>query len=372
MRRYPAFDPPEYVAWEPDPDRVRAYRRRIQEDPRRSALVATLSHADLLVLYRDLLRTRLHDIGLKRWVKTGVISKAWLGTGEEAVTVGAVAALRPADDVVCPMIRNAGALHMMGVSLADLFRGYLATADSLSRGRDLHIGDLRHNVLQPISHMGTNAEVMAGVALSFQLRDEPRVALTFVGDGATKTAAFHEGVNMAAVLGLPLVVVVQDNGVALGTRREQHGAGASAEWAAAYGIPCWTADGNHVLDVWAATRLAVDRSRRGEGPGMVVAETFRMGGHATHDEREARETFAPELFAEWGRRDPIGLFECHLREEGLGDDDLAEVEEAVTAEMEAAATLARESQSNPPPPEFAEYVGFTEGGTLLGLEKRPI
>lgn len=372
MRRYPAFDPPEYVDWTPDPDLVRSYRRRIQQDPQRLALSVALSRPDLLALYRDLLRTRLHDIGLKRWVKTGVISKAWLGTGEEAVTVGSVAALDPHRDVVCPMIRNAGALHMMGVPLADLFRGYLATPDSLSRGRDLHIGDLRRNVLQPISHMGTNAQVIAGVALAFSCRDEPRTALTFVGDGATRTAAFHEGANLAAVLGLPVVFVIQDNQVALGTRSEQHGGGDPADLAQAYGIASWTADGNHVLDTYAATRLAVDRARRGEGPGIVVARTFRMGGHATHDEREARETFPSELFSTWGRRDPVGLYEAYLLEEGVPEATLLEIEDDVTAEMDQAADEALRSRSRTPSPELAKYVGFTEGDTLVGLKNRPI
>jgi TPP-dependent pyruvate/acetoin dehydrogenase alpha subunit len=372
MRRYPAFDPPEYVDWVADPELTRSYRRRIQQDAERSALIAALDTPDLLGLYRDLLRTRIHDIGLKRWVRTGVISKAWLGTGEEAVTVGTVSALDTSRDVVCPMIRNAGALHMMGVPLADLFRGYLATADSLSGGRDLHIGDLGRNVLQPISHMGTNAQVMTGIALSFRMKGEPRVALTFIGDGATKTAAFHEGVNMAAVLGLPVVFVIQDNQVALGTRSEVHGLGHPVEWAAAYGIPVWQADGNHVLDTYAATRMAVERCRRGEGPGLVVAETFRMGGHATHDEREARETFPAELFEHWGRRDPVGLFETYLLEEGHDETDLRRIEDAVTGEMERAAEEALESRDRPPSPESAKFVGFSEGGPLVGLRKRPI
>ena len=372
MRRYPAFDPPEYLDWTADAERIASFRRRIHEDSQRLALTGSLSRVDLLDLYRDLLRTRLHDIGLKRWVKTGVISKAWLGTGEEAVTVGSVAALDPEVDVVCPMIRNAGSLHMMGVPLSDLFRGYLATPDSLSKGRDLHIGDLRRNVLQPVSHMGTNAQVMAGVALAFKSRGEARVALTFVGDGATKTAAFHEGVNLAAVLGLPVVFVIQDNQVALGTRSEQHGAGQSADWASAYGVPCWLADGNHVLDMYAASRLAVDRCRNGEGPAIVVASTFRMGGHATHDEREARETFSPALFESWGRRDPIGMFEAYRLDEGVAAEQLEEIERDVTVQMDRAADEALLSRQRAILPESAIFDGFSEGGPLVGLHKRPI
>ncbi|HSG49484.1 MAG TPA: thiamine pyrophosphate-dependent enzyme, partial [Longimicrobiales bacterium] len=175
MKRFPAYDPPEYLAWAPDPEEDRRFRSPFQ-DPERADVLAGLSRDDLLGFYRHLLRTRLHDIALKRWVRTGVISKAWLGTGEEAVTVGTVAALDPARDVICPMIRNAGALPMMGVPLADCFRGYLASVDSPSGGRDLHIGDLGRNVVQPISHMGTNVAVMAGVALAFRSRGEDRVS----------------------------------------------------------------------------------------------------------------------------------------------------------------------------------------------------
>lgn len=372
MKRFPAYDPPEYVSWTPDPDLVRGYRERLLVDPERAYHVRALDPSALLSIHADLLRTRLHDIALKRWVRTGVISKAWLGTGEEAVTVGAVAALDRAGDVVSPMIRNAGALHMMGMPLADLFRGYLATSDSPSQGRDLHIGDLSRGVIQPISHMGTSVTVVTGAALAFRNQEVDRVALTWVGDGATRTAACHEGMNLAAVLGVPAVFVIQNNQVALGTRVDQHSKGDLDRLPELYGIPSWSCDGNNVLDVFAATRMAVDRCRRGEGPAAVVARTFRMGGHATHDDREARETFAPERFAEWGRRDPVGLFESYLLDEGIGADTLARLEEEVAAEMDRAADEALRSRDRIPPPEQALYQGISEGDVLVGLRHRPV
>ena len=372
MRRYPAFDPPEYLSWAPDVNLVRNYRERLEVHEDRAEIVAALSADQLLSIYRDLLRTRLHDIGLKRWVRTGVISKAWLGTGEEAVTVGSVRALDPARDVVSPMIRNAGALHMMGMSLASMFRGYLATSDSPSRGRDLHIGDMDKGVIQPISLMGTSVTVMAGAALAFRNRGEDRVALTWVGDGATKTAACHEGLNLAAAQDVPAIFVIQNNQVALGTRVDQHTAGDLAEWPAMYGIPGFRCDGNNVMDVFAATTLAVRLCRGGQGPAIVVADTFRMGGHATHDEREARETFSPALFAHWGQRDPIGMFEAYLEEGGISPEALQSVEAEVTEEMDQAAAEALESRDRIPPPEQALYDGFSSGGVLLGLENRPI
>lgn len=370
MKRYPAFDPPEYVAWQHDPALLQAYVDQIEADPARKAIVDQLSNDQLLELYRDLLRTRLHDIGLKRWVRTGVISKAWLGTGEEAVTVGTVRALDPDRDIVSPMIRNAGALHMMGMPLSDMFRGYLATSDSPSRGRDLHIGDLPRGIIQPISHMGTSVTVVAGVALSFQTRGEDRVAMTWVGDGATKTAACHEGMNFAAVQDLPVIFVIQNNQVALGTRAEQHGAGSLHDWPAMYGIESFVCDGNNLLDVFAATKLAADLCRTGKGPAAIVADTFRMGGHATHDEKEARDTFAGDLFAEWGRRDPVGQFESFLQYRGIEASTLQQIEREVTDEMDQAADEALASRHLIPPPEQALYDGFSEGDVLVGLTHR--
>src|SRR5438309_11052753 len=107
MHRFPAFDPPEYVDWKADPALARRFRETIEHTPERAALVARLSTDDRLALYAGLLRARLHDIQLKRWVRTGIISKAWLGTGEEATTVGPVHALERGTDIVAPMIRNA-------------------------------------------------------------------------------------------------------------------------------------------------------------------------------------------------------------------------------------------------------------------------
>lgn len=362
MKRYPAFDPPEYVEWEPDPAQVSEYRERLESDPERWARIRELDEEALLELYAGLLRTRLQDIALKRWVRQGVLSKAWLGTGEEAVTVGAVHALDRDRDLVAPMIRNAGALAEMGVPLEDVFHGVLATRRSQTGGRDLHFGSLEHGVLQPISHVGDMVPVTTGVALAFRKRGEGRVALTWVGDGATKTAAFHEGINLAAVQGVPAVFVIQNNQVALGTRLEQHQAGSFAHWPKMYGVAGSQADGNNVLDVWAATRLAAERARAGKGPVMLVVDTFRMGGHATHDEGEARRTFPEELFRHWGRRDPVGLYEEYLVGAGVDRDRLAREESRVTEEIEAAAERVRaEKDGLLPEPDAAELDGFSEG-----------
>ena len=354
MKRFPAFDPPEYVDWKPDPALVRAFRSTLETNPERAGIVSTLTPDSKLQLYRGLLRARLHDIELKRGVRTGVISKAWLGTGDEATTVGPVHALERGKDIVAPMIRNAPACCEMGMAIADMLRAYLATADSPSGGRDLHVGSFRHGVLQPISHVGDMVPVISGIALTFKIKGEPRVALTWVGDGSTNTAAAHEGTNFAAVQHVPAIFIIQNNQVALGTRLQQHHLPADfRDWPASYGVWGATFDGNNVLDAYSATRIAAARCRTGNGPALLIAETFRMGGHATHDEREARETFPAELFKSWGKRDPIGLYEEYLKEEGVTAKALGEIEREITEQVERAAAEALASREKMPKGESA-------------------
>jgi pyruvate dehydrogenase E1 component alpha subunit/2-oxoisovalerate dehydrogenase E1 component alpha subunit len=354
MKRYPAFDPPEYVDWTPDPALARGFRTTLESRPERAAVVASLSADEHLALYAGLVRARLQDIQLKRWVRTGVISKAWLGTGEEATTVGPVHALERGSDIVAPMIRNAAACCESGLPVAAMLRAYLGSDDSPSRGRDLHVGALSRGVLQPISHVGDMVPVIAGIALTFKMRGERRVALTWVGDGATKTATAHEGTNFAAVQQVPAIFIIQNNQVALGTRLAQHHLpGDFADWATSYGIWGAAFDGNNVLDAYAATKLAAARCRAGNGPAVLVAETFRMGGHATHDEREARATLPDELFKTWGKRDPIGLYEEYLKDAGRSAQQLGAVEAEVTTEVELAAAEALRSREQMPPGESA-------------------
>ena len=386
MKRYPAFDPPEYVAWKRDDRDVADFRKRVHADSARAAVIERLTEDQRLDLYRGLVRTRLTDIALKRWVRQGVISKAWLGTGEEAATVGPVHALRrgtrneergnaphatsptspeaassfliPRSDVVAPMIRNSGACSEMGMPVADIFRAYMGTADGPTRGRDGHYGSFSHGVIAPISHVGDMVPIVTGIALSFAVRGTGQVAMTWIGDGSTKTGVAHEGLNFAAVQRAPAVFIVQNNQVALGTRLEQHHLAAStarfADWPRAYGMWGGEFDGNNVLDAYAIAALAVERCRRGEGPALLVAETFRMGGHATHDEAEARETFDAELFATWGRRDPVALYEEYLIDEGVTRAKLTEIEADIEAEVERAQEEALESRKERmPAPETA-------------------
>jgi TPP-dependent pyruvate/acetoin dehydrogenase alpha subunit len=341
------------------------FRSRLLSDPGRRSVVATLSAKQHLALYKGLVRNRLHDITLKRWVRTGVLSKAWLGTGEEAVTVGAVHALRKGD-VVGPMIRNAGAAHEMGMPLADLFRAYLGTSDAPGGGRDIHVGDLSRGVVAPISMVGSLVPVCAGLALSFKLARKENLALTWVGDGATRTTAFHEGMTCAKALALPLLVFVQDNQIALGTPRPAHSAAPMSAVATLYAVTRYECDGNNVLDVYAATALASEPCRSGRGPVMVTARTFRMGGHATHDEGESRSILPAADFEFWGKRDPIGMYETYLAESPLelapsrsNREALERAEAEVEAEIEEAERLALDSREHRKPDPATQREGVT-------------
>ena len=256
------------------------------------------------------------------------------------------------------MIRNSGACHEMGMPVADILRAYMATADGPSRGRDGHYGAIGVGILPPISHVGDVVPVVTGIALTFKMRGESRVALTWIGDGSTKTGTAHEGLNFAAVQRVPAIFIIQNNQVALGTRLDQHhvcgGESAFADWPEAYGMWGGVFDGNNVLDAFALTSLAAERCRDGRGPAMLVAETFRMGGHATHDEAEARTTFPPDLFERWGRRDPVALYEEYLVEEGFTRQALSVIESEIEAEVRRAEDEALVSrQTNMPTSENA-------------------
>jgi TPP-dependent pyruvate/acetoin dehydrogenase alpha subunit len=376
MKRYPMYDPPEYVNWEPIPAVIEEFEAALNRDFERARIISQLSADRLLDMYSGMLRFRLHDITLKRWVMQGVLAKAWLGTGEEAVTIGAVHALDRTTDKVGPMIRNAGACHEMGIPVADMFREYLATADSPSAGKDLHIGSIEHGVIAPASQVAALTPVFAGIALAFKQRGERSIALTWIGDGATKTTAFHEGMNLAAVLHVPAIYVLQNNQVALGTPFKRHQVGPFTAWNKAYGVAGFSCNGNNVLDTYAATKLAADLARNGRGPVIIFAETFRMGGHATHDEKEARDICAPEMFEYWGRRDPIGMYEIYLERRGIPHSELVAAEQRVLEEIKDAQTqaLASRERTMPEPENFTQqvYAGpGSEPAKTLSAPARP-
>ncbi len=258
-----------------------------------------------------------------------VVGGLYRSLGQEGESVATAYALKRTDAVL-PLIRNMGALTTMGVRPREIFRQYMARGTSNSRGRDLniHIVHLPARnaaepvIVGPISMLGDSIPVAAGIAMGARMSGatapDVLVAMAWIGDGATSTGAFHEGMNFAAVQKLPLVVVVEDNKYAYSTPvAKQMAITRIDERAAAYGIPHELVDGNDMLATYDAAKRMVDRARAGEGASLLGVDTMRMEGHAQHD--DAR--YVPrEMLEEWTQKDPLPRFRRTLVERGTAKD----------------------------------------------------
>ena len=288
-------------------------------------------------LYRLLWLTRALEERLETIFKQGqVVGGLYRSLGQEATAVGCGYALTEGD-WVAPSIRDLGALLARGLDPREVLRQYTARAGSLCRGKDNtnHFTVPEKGILGPISPLGTQLCVLNGVALSFRTRREPRVCLTFQGEGASRTGTSHEGLAMAAALELPIVVVLQHNRWAFGT--PSHSVAAVKQWsdvAGAYGVPAVGVDGNDVLQVYDAAAEALARARAGDGMTIIVAETYRMLGHAQHDGQK----YVPEQeLRAWREHDPIRGFEDYLVEFGFESaSTLEEIRTEVAVELDRA------------------------------------
>ncbi len=311
-----------------------------------------LTRAQIHDLYYYLRLNRRVDEQLTNLYRQGkVVGGVYSSLGQEAISVGTVYALTP-QDVVGPMIRNVGAMLVRGYKPRDLFLQYMARRDGPTGGRDAntHFGDLGKGVVAPISMLGEIVPVFAGIAMTFRMRGERRVALTYVGDGACSTGPFHEGMNLAAVRKAPLVIIAENNGWAYSTPlKKQMAIQDIAVRAAGYGIESTIVDGNDVLKVYEATRKAAEHARRGNGPFLIEAKTMRMKGHAEHD--DARYVPKAEL-EKWRKKDPIARFEKYLAAKKLMS---AKEKQAIEAHVEKEIKEdVRFAEASPfPPPEDA-------------------
>jgi pyruvate dehydrogenase E1 component alpha subunit/2-oxoisovalerate dehydrogenase E1 component alpha subunit len=317
-----------------------------------AGIPAGLGRAQLLELYYFMRLTRSLEERLTNLYRQGkVIGGLFRSLGQEADSVGSAYALdRTAGDVLSPLIRNLGSLLVMGARPVDVLRQYMAKATSPTRGRELnvHFGDLERGFIGQISHLGDMVPVMAGVTLTFRLRGQRRVGLVYVGDGAMSTGAFHEGMNLAAVRRLPLVVVAENNGYSYSTTLERQTAVSQLVLKAkAYGVPGERADGNDVLAVYDVTRRAVARARAGEGVTLIELVTFRRKGHAEHDDQH----YVPkDELARWEKNDPIDRFVRQLCDRGWAEpSELGAADARVAGELDAAVQAAEQE----PMPESA-------------------
>jgi len=327
----------------------REARRGATRPPVTAASDVSLTRAQRLELYYWMRLTRsLEERLVNLYRQTKVVGGLFRSLGQEADAVGSAFALRQGD-ILSPLIRNLGSMLVKGATPVEILKQYMAKGDSPTRGRELniHFGDTERGFIGQISPLGDMVPVMAGVTLTFKLRGESRVGLVYVGDGATSTGAFHEGINFAAVQGCPLVVIIENNGYAYSTpTSRQTRAAQLIDKASGYGISGERADGNDVIATYEATKRAVDRARRGEGASIVELMTFRRKGHAEHD----NQSYVPEGEIErWAaENDPVDRYVARLMAEGVAPAELAEIDARIQREVDAATDMAE--QAGPPTP----------------------
>jgi 2-oxoisovalerate dehydrogenase E1 component len=289
---------------------------------------------EALSLYRALLLPRVIEEKMLNLLRRGQLGKWFSGIGQEAVSVGLVAALRP-DDWLLPVHRNLAVFTGRDLDLPTLFRQVLGRAGGYTGGRDrtFHFGTLDHHVVGMISHLGAMAPVADGLALAARLRGEERVAAVLVGDGATSEGDVHEAMNLAAVWKLGVLFVVENNAWGLSTpTAEQYACADLVDRAVGYGMPGEAVDGNDVLAVRSAVAAAAKRARAGDGPTLIECKTFRMRGH---EEASGTDYMPADQLAEWAARDPIARFEAALDAEGPPPGLSAPERVAVRADLQA-------------------------------------
>ncbi|MFZ0130312.1 MAG: pyruvate dehydrogenase (acetyl-transferring) E1 component subunit alpha [Candidatus Dormiibacterota bacterium] len=288
----------------------------------------TLSDDQLRSLYRLMALSRRVDrqaINLTRQGALGVFASS---QGQEAAQVGAVFALE-ADDWLFPSYRETVGTFARGVDIVELLALF---SGSWHCGFDPY----QYRVAPLTTPLATQALHAVGLAMAARIRQDPIVALTFFGDGAASEGDAHEALNMAGVFGAPVVFVVQNNGYAISVPyRLQTKASSIALRAAGVGMPGIRVDGNDVVSVYGAVRTALERARRGDGPTLIEAVTYRLEAHTTADDTTRYRS--DDETTSWRMRDPVERFRGSLREAGVIDDAyVAEVEaegDAITARM---------------------------------------
>ncbi|MGH7529219.1 MAG: thiamine pyrophosphate-dependent dehydrogenase E1 component subunit alpha [Gemmatimonadales bacterium] len=306
-----------------------------------SGAAAGLSPDQALEIYYYLRLTRtLEERLVALYRQSKVIGGLYRSLGQEGESVASAYALERGrnKDILSPLIRNLGSLLVMGAKPVEILRQYMAKAESPTHGREMnvHFNDLELGFLGQISHLGDMVPVMAGIALTFKMRREPRVGLVYIGDGGTSTGTFHEGLNFAAVQRVPLVVIGEYNHWAYSTPpAKQFAVRDLADKARGYGISAVTVDGNDVLAVYEATKLAVERARRGKGVHFIEVKTYRRQGHAEHDDQRY---VPPGELDRWAREnDPVDRLVARLHEQRWATaDDLKDIDDRVRVEVDQA------------------------------------
>jgi 2-oxoisovalerate dehydrogenase E1 component len=312
------------------------------------------SNDELIDLYRRLLLPRMIEEKMLVLLRQGKISKWFSGIGQEAIAVGVTQALH-SKDWVMPLHRNLGVFTSRDMPLHRLFQQWQGHKEGYSKGRErsFHFGSSEHRICGMISHLGPQLALADGAALAHQLKEEPLVAVAFTGDGGTSEGDFHEALNVAAVWGLPVIFIIENNGYGLSTPvSEQYRCKQLADKALGYGMDSVVIDGNNVLAVHDTIRGVREYCLREKKPYLIECMTFRMRGH---EEASGTKYVPKELMEEWGRKDPIKNYEQFLVTEGvLTEMEIATIRHEYKAYIDNELQLAEQVQ--PMLPDTSEEV----------------
>jgi len=314
----------------------------------------------LLEMYHQMLTIRFFEEKVfELYGQNLVPGTIHLYAGEEAVAVGVCANLRR-DDYITSTHRGHGHCIAKGVRLDKTMAEILGRKTGYCKGKggSMHIADFSIGMLGASAVVGAGIPIAAGAGLSIKLRGTDQVAVCFFGEGASNQGTFHEGINLAAVWSLPVVFVCENNLYAMGTRQSRVMTIENiADRAAAYGIPGVMVDGNDVLAVYEAARVAVKRARQGEGPTLIECKTYRLKGHSRFDPAAYRPKEEVEA---WLKKDPIACFQTKLFEMGvLTEVEVLKMVQEVRKDVDEATKFAIESPF-PEPQEALEDVYATE------------
>ena len=319
---------------------------------------AGLDDGELLAMYRMVALARAVDE--RMWIlnRAGRIPFVISGQGHEGAQVGVTWALRKGFDWIAPYYRSIAMCMTFGMSARDIMLAqYARASDPSSGGRQMpgHYGDRHHNLLSVSSPVATQILHAVGIALAAKIRGTGQVALTAMGEGSSNQGDVHEALNFAAIHKLAVIFLVENNGFAISVPwQKQMPTEDVADRAKGYGIPGVIVDGCDAIACYRTAREAVKRARRGDGPTLIEAVTYRLEAHTTADDTSRYRS--DDEAAEWRARDPVERFLRVLRDGGVVDDAfVAEVE----AEGEATAARMRDSLFDAPagdPREMFDHV----------------
>jgi TPP-dependent pyruvate/acetoin dehydrogenase alpha subunit len=308
--------------------------RQAEAEEESDVRVPSLTVDDRRALLRFMLLMRATEERALTLYRQGKVPGSFYdGRGQEATAVGTAFALSPRDRT-CILHRDLGAHLVRGVAPGRVLAQMMGRAGGVTGGKDanMHFADQRLGSVQMVSMLPDMALVACGLAIAFQMRGEPRVAMTWFGDGSTANGQWHEAMNVAGIRQLPVVFVLENNQWAYSTPNEREFAVDPVQRAAGYGFVGTKVDGNDVEAVFGAAAEACERARSGGGPTLIEAETMRMHGHGAHDDMR----YVPkEMFEEWEARDPIRRYEERLGGDGIDVEPIrASVKEELDRETE--------------------------------------